>query len=139
MSLAHLAALPQNRDMDELIPRVREVLSTTPGRWEALAGSIQLELLRRRPTPDDWSALECLQHILDAEIGAFGVRLAAFMDGRDLTAFDPDAADFRPELTSAPPPLRPDSPRPGPATSRLWRRLCLPTWRVLPITPNMAG
>lgn len=102
MSLAHLAALPQNRDMDEPIPRVREVLSTTPVRWEALAGSIQLELLRRRPTPDDWSALECLQHILDTEIGAFGVRLAAFMDGRDLTAFDPDAADFRPELTSDP-------------------------------------
>ena len=86
--------------MDELIARVREVLSTTPDRWRTLTASVELELLERRPAPGEWSAVECLQHLLDTEVGAFSVRLQAFLDGRDLTAFDPDADGSRPELAS---------------------------------------
>jgi len=68
--------------MDELIARVREVLSTTPDRWRTLTASVELELLERRPAPEEWSAAECLQHLLDTELGAFSVRLQAFLEGR---------------------------------------------------------
>jgi hypothetical protein len=88
--------------MDKLLARVREVLSTTPDRWQTLTASVELELLARRPAPGEWSAIECLQHLLDTEVGAFSVRLQAFLEGRDLTAFDPDAAGSRPEPTTDP-------------------------------------
>ena len=88
--------------MDDLIVRVREVLSTTPERWRLLSASVNLDLLDRRPAPGEWSAIECLQHLLKAEVGAFTVRLQAFLDGRDLTAFDPDADGARPEPTKDP-------------------------------------
>ena len=88
--------------MDELVTRVREVLSTTPDRWRLLSASVDLDLLARRPTPGEWSAIECLQHLLDTEVGAFSVRLQAFLDGRDLAAFDPDADGSRPEPTTDP-------------------------------------
>jgi len=88
--------------MDDLVESVRGVLSTTPERWRSLASSIQPALLARRPAVGEWSAVECLQHILDTEVGAFGIRLEAFLAGRDLAAFDPDAAGFRPEPGSDP-------------------------------------
>jgi hypothetical protein len=83
--------------MDEVVARVREILSTTPERWRTLAAGVELGLLRRRPAPSEWSAIECLQHILDTERGAFQARLEAFIEGRDLTAFDPDAAGSKPD------------------------------------------
>jgi hypothetical protein len=83
--------------MDDLIARVREILSTTPDRWRKLADSVEPGLLVRPPAPGEWSASQCLQHILDTEIGAFSVRIDAFLAGRDLTAFDPDAAGSRPD------------------------------------------
>jgi hypothetical protein len=88
--------------MDQFIARVREVLSTTPDRWRTLAGSMEPSILARRPAPGEWSAAECMQHLLDTELGAFSVRLEAFMAGRDLAAFDPDAAGFKPEPGSDP-------------------------------------
>ncbi len=88
--------------MDQLIARVREILSATPGHWQAVAGSVEPSLLTRRPAPGDWSAAECLQHLLDAELGAFHARLEAFMAGRDFSSFDPDAAGSKPEPGSDP-------------------------------------
>lgn len=88
--------------MDELVARVREVLTITPERWRALTASIEPELLKRRPAPGEWSALECLRHMLDTETGAFQVRLGAFREGRDFPAFDPDAAGSKPELDAPP-------------------------------------
>jgi DinB superfamily len=88
--------------VDDLIARVREVLTTTPDRWRELTASIEPGLLARRPAPGEWSAIECLQHILDTEIGAFSVRLEAFMEGRDLAAFDPDSAGSRPQAVASP-------------------------------------
>jgi hypothetical protein len=83
--------------VDDLIARVQEVLATTPDRWRMLASSIEPACLAARPAPGEWSAIECLQHILDTEVGAFAVRLEAFLEGRDFAAFDPDAPGFRPE------------------------------------------
>jgi len=75
---------------DELIAAVREVLASTPERWQGLARYIQAELLVREPAPGEWSALECLQHIVDTEEAVIAVRIQAFLDGRDFTAFNPD-------------------------------------------------
>jgi len=78
--------------MDDLLPHVLSVLSTTPERWRALAGTLDPDLLSRPPAPGEWSALECLQHLLATERDVFPVRVAAIMAGRDFEAFDPDAA-----------------------------------------------
>jgi len=46
-------------------------------------------LLSEKPAPREWSAVECLQHIIDTE-GVFQSRLSAFRAGRDFPAFNPD-------------------------------------------------
>jgi hypothetical protein len=88
--------------MEELIVRVREILSATPERWRALTASVDPGLLARRPAPGEWSAAECLQHLLDTEVGAFSIRIDAFLAGRDFENFDPDAPGSRPAPDSAP-------------------------------------
>ena len=77
--------------MTELIERVRGVLETTPGRWQALTSALPEELLTRRPEPGEWSAVECLRHLLDTERGVFPSRVRAFLAGEDFRNFDPDA------------------------------------------------
>jgi DinB superfamily len=77
--------------MDQLIERVRAVLETTPSRWETLTRALPEELLARQPAPGEWSALECLRHLLDTERGVFPARIHAFLAGEDFRAFNPDA------------------------------------------------
>jgi hypothetical protein len=77
--------------MDDLIERMRAVLETTPGRWEMLTRTLPEDLLARQPAPGEWSAVECLRHLLDTERGVFPVRVQAFLAGEDFRAFDPDA------------------------------------------------
>lgn len=77
--------------MDALLKHVRAVLSTAPGRWSSLAETLPVELLTRAPAPNEWSALECLQHVLDTEQLVLPVRLRALLAGRDFEAFNPDA------------------------------------------------
>jgi hypothetical protein len=88
--------------MDAPIARVREILSTTPDRWRLLTASVEPELLERQPAPGEWSAAECLQHLLDTEIGAFSVRVEALLAGRDFENFDPDAPGSKPEAGARP-------------------------------------
>ena len=88
--------------MDGLVARVREILSTTPDRWRSLTASVEPGLLTRRPAPGEWSAAECLQHLLDTEVDAFSVRLEAFLEGRDFEDFDPDAPGSKPEVGARP-------------------------------------
>lgn len=75
--------------MDNLLEHVQAVLSTTPERWQRLVGTLPGELLSRAPAEGEWSALNCLQHLLDAERQVFPVRLQAFLTGQDFTDFDP--------------------------------------------------
>ncbi len=77
--------------MEPFVARASALLAATPPRWERLVQAADAELLRRAPAPGEWSALECLQHLLDTEEQAFPVRVRAFLAGRDLVAFDPDA------------------------------------------------
>ncbi len=59
------------------------------------------ELLSLPPAPGEWSALECLQHLIDTE-PVFLYRVGAFLDGRDFPAFDPDTQGTKPDVGRAP-------------------------------------
>ena len=76
--------------MSDTLTRIRAILATTPLRWTQLAASVPDDLFRLRPAPGEWSALECLQHIIDTERLAFPVRLTALRQRQDIPAFDPD-------------------------------------------------
>jgi hypothetical protein len=76
--------------MDGNFIQAVSVISTTASRWEQMARDIPAELICRKPAPTEWSALECLLHMVDTEI-LFQSRLEAFLRGDDsLPAFDPD-------------------------------------------------
>ena len=76
--------------MNTLVEYVQAVLSTTPERWQRLVSTLPIDLLTRPPAAGEWSALNCLQHLLDAERLNFPVRFRAFLTGQDFTAFDPN-------------------------------------------------
>ena len=75
--------------MENILIYSRSVFATTPIRWENMVQSLPVELLTRQPALGEWSALDCLQHILDTEI-VFSARLKYFMAGQDFPAFNPD-------------------------------------------------
>jgi len=76
--------------MHDLMNSVRAVLSITPARWFAMTSLLPADLLARQPSPGEWSALECLGHLLDTERYVFPARVELFLAGRDLEAFNPD-------------------------------------------------
>lgn len=88
--------------MDQIISWARTILSTTPMRWKSLTETLPEELLRRPPAEGEWSALECLQHLFEAEQQIFPVRVQHFMAGRDFPAFDPDSEGTQPDPDISP-------------------------------------
>ncbi len=83
--------------MNDLLPRVFAILKTTPDHWRALASNVPAGLLFEKPKPGEWSAVECLQHLIDTE-SIFQSRLQAFREGRDFPAFNPDEEGTKPEV-----------------------------------------
>lgn len=83
--------------MENLIATVESVLSITPEHWVRLTEALPMDLLRRRPIGKEWSALECLQHLLDTEESVFPVRVQAFLEGKDFPNFDPDTQRRKPD------------------------------------------
>lgn len=77
--------------MSDLLEAATRILSTTAARWQRLAESTPEDLLLREPAPGEWSAAQCLQHLLVAERSVFGPRLRAVLEGGDMAAFDPNA------------------------------------------------
>lgn len=77
--------------MDNLLPAVRAILATTPARWQSLITAAPLDLLQRAPRDGEWSASDCLRHIVEIERGVFPVRVRKILAGEDFDAFDPDA------------------------------------------------
>ena len=75
--------------MNDLVPRVRAVLATTPSRWLMLAETLPMEVLQRSPAPGEWAAMGCLRHLRDVERDGFPVRVRAFLAGQDLVPYDP--------------------------------------------------
>ena len=84
--------------MHTLLEHVQAVLSTTPERWQRLVSTLPIDLLTRPPVAGEWSALNCLQHLLDAERLNFPVRFHAFLAGQDFDAFDPNQQHAGPDL-----------------------------------------
>jgi hypothetical protein len=82
--------------MKDLIRSVQAVLETTPGRWEAMARTLPRSLLARPAAPGEWSAIQCLQHLLDTEDQVFTLRIARILEGRSFPGFDPDSEPGRP-------------------------------------------
>lgn len=74
------------------------VLQTTPERWLHLTEALPAELLSRSPADGEWSALECLQHLVDTERQVFPARVGHLLAGEDFPAFDPDAEGSKPEV-----------------------------------------
>jgi len=77
--------------MENLVVQVKAVLSTTTVYWTNLTETLSTDVLTRRPAPGEWSAIECLQHLVDTERLVFPVRFQALLAGRDFEAFNPDA------------------------------------------------
>jgi hypothetical protein len=75
--------------MENLLSHVQTVLAMTAAHWSSMIETIPDELLARPPAPGEWSALECLQHLVDTEQMVFPLRVQAFLDGQDFPAFDP--------------------------------------------------
>lgn len=76
--------------MPSPISAVRSMLAASPARWTALAG-VDDGLLARPPAAGEWSAIQCLRHVIDTEAGVSLARVIAIREGRDFDAFDPDA------------------------------------------------
>jgi hypothetical protein len=73
------------------IPSILSILQTTPQRWLHLVESVPEPLFARSPVSGQWSALACLQHIIDTE-HVLQLRLRAFLEGwESFPGFNPDA------------------------------------------------
>jgi uncharacterized damage-inducible protein DinB len=83
--------------LNTLLEDVQAILSITPERWQRLISTLSTDLLTRPPAAGEWSALNCLQHLLDAERMLFPVRLRAFLAGQDLHDFDPHQQHATPD------------------------------------------
>jgi hypothetical protein len=79
--------------MENTLEALRRVMSSTVPRWQMLVNSVPSELLERPPRPGEWSAAQCLEHLLVTERHVFGVRLRHLLEGRaELIPYDPEAA-----------------------------------------------
>lgn len=88
--------------MTDLLDSSRRLLSITPARWRSLVEAVPEDLLLRPPAPGEWSAADCLAHLLVAERHVFGARLRAVLAGGDIVAFDPSQPrEPEPERTPA--------------------------------------
>jgi hypothetical protein len=74
------------KPFDTILP----VLESTPARWKSLCETLPPSLLNRKPAEGEWSALDCLIHIIDTEKNTFSVRVRAFLAGGNFPAFNPD-------------------------------------------------
>ena len=83
--------------MENIISITQSVLTLTPVRWKGLIQHLPVDVLTRQPSKGEWSALECLIHLLDTERWVFPARVQAFLAGRAFPAFDPDAQGTKSE------------------------------------------
>jgi hypothetical protein len=86
--------------MFDPIALASSVLATTVDRWAAFA-RIDDDLLARSPAPGQWSAIQCLQHVVDTEAVVFRARVLAILAGRDFEGFDPDVQGHVDRISSS--------------------------------------
>lgn len=90
--------------MENLLSSVRSILLTTPERWIKLTETLPADLLFAPAAPGEWSAVDCLQHIIDTE-RIFQTRLQAFLDGHDFPDFNPETQGTQSDEPPSPPAL----------------------------------
>ena len=78
--------------MQELFGKLQSILTTTPDRWQSLAAAVPTELFNRQPAPGQWSAHECLNHLVQVEL-IFYSRIQAFLAGKDFPAYHPETEE----------------------------------------------
>lgn len=88
--------------MESVLIRARQVLTITPARWLELTCAISPELLSLPPAAQEWSALQCLEHLIETERDVFPARLHAYLAGQDFPPFDPDSQKSRPTAHQSP-------------------------------------
>jgi hypothetical protein len=80
--------------MENILSWVRSVVTTTPARLTSLAEKMPAGLLSRAPLAGEWSAVECLQHLIDTE-QVITFRIKAILAGQDFPGFFPDEQGTR--------------------------------------------
>lgn len=88
--------------MIDVLTWSRTILTTTPKRWTDLTATLPPELLTMAPAAGQWSALQCLQHLVDAERMVFPKRVHYLLTGQDFPAFDPDSQGSTPVAEQTP-------------------------------------
>lgn len=82
--------------MVPMLDQIRAVVAATTPRWQTLMATIPAELAQRPPQPGEWSAVQCLRHLTDAEKMLWPVRVRAVLAGEAFPAFSPtgDGPDY---------------------------------------------
>lgn len=88
--------------MIDILTWARSVLLTTPKRWHDLTATLPAELLTLPSSPGEWSALECLQHLIDTDRMVFPLRVGYLLAEQDFPAFDPDTQGSTPVVAQTP-------------------------------------
>ncbi len=78
--------------MEDLLQEVREALTATPARWISLTTTISAATLEQPPAPGEWSAAQCLGHLIQTEKDVFPRRVRNFLAGEDISGFAPSGA-----------------------------------------------
>jgi hypothetical protein len=81
---------------------VLPVLETTPQRWIQLSSMLPPDLFQRKPAPNEWSAYDCLRHIVDTERSVFPARVGHLLRGEDFPAYQPDKEGKDPKENPTP-------------------------------------
>jgi uncharacterized damage-inducible protein DinB len=68
-------------EMDTTLAMTRTMMATTPQRWTNLIESVPEELLVRPARDGEWSAADCLHHLLTVEQELLTVRLKTILEG----------------------------------------------------------
>ncbi len=81
-----------DRSVENILSWTKGIISITPSRFITLVNLLPPELLLAQPAPEEWSALECLHHIVVLERAAMPGRIAAFLRNGDFPSADFAAA-----------------------------------------------
>jgi hypothetical protein len=87
--------------MSESLESFSSVLGATAQRWLDLTATVPGELLERPAVAGEWSAVDCLRHLLQADRNVFASRIRQFLAGdEELSVLDPSAIPPMPEQTA---------------------------------------
>ena len=87
--------------MTESLESFSSVLGATARRWLDLTATMPGELLERPAAAGEWSAVECLRHLLQADRHVFPSRVRQFLAGdEELSVVDPSAIPPMAERTA---------------------------------------